>query len=75
LSQEASEEAEVNQITALEEESMNHDFGDDMIETKSKVMIVGKEEEEQIEVETDELPAVQEVRPQGELGVADISIM
>jgi hypothetical protein len=72
LSQEASEEAEVSQFTAFEEENMNHDFGDDMIETKSKIIIVRKEKEEQMEVETNELPAVQEVPPQEELDVADI---
>jgi hypothetical protein len=73
LSQEAPEEAEVNQYTAVEETDMYHDFGDDRVnETKSKIIIVKKEKEEPMEVETNELPVVQEAPPKEKMDVPDI---
>jgi len=73
LSQEAPEEADINQYTVIEEANMSHDSGDDSAnEMKSKLIVIKKEQEEQMEVETNGLSVVQEAPPQEEMDVADI---
>jgi hypothetical protein len=71
LSQEAPEEADINQRGAVEETDMRHDFDDDSVnEFKSKVT-VKQEQEEPMEVEIN-TSAVKKGPPQEELDVADI---
>jgi hypothetical protein len=72
LSQEAPEEADINQRAAVEETDMRHDFDDDSLnEFKSKVT-VKQEQGEPMEVEINTLSAVKKGPPQEELDVADI---
>jgi hypothetical protein len=72
LSQEAPEEADANQYTGTEETDMSHYLVDDSVnETESEVVKNVQEEDEQMEVETDMLPAVQEALPQEEFDVAE----
>lgn len=72
LSQEAPEELEANQYTGTEETYMSHDLGGDSVnEMESEVVRNAVEEDKQMEVETDVLPAVQEALPQEELDVVE----
>lgn len=72
FSQEALEEIDVKHYTAVEETDTDHDFGDDGVNGTKYNIIIVKNEEEPMEVETDELPAVPEAPSQEELYVTDI---
>lgn len=72
LSQEAPEELEANQYTGTDETYMSHDLGVDSVnEMESEVIRNDVEEDKQMEVETDVLPAIQEALPQEELDVVE----
>ncbi|XP_021920001.1 pre-mRNA-processing factor 39 isoform X3 [Zootermopsis nevadensis] len=72
FSQEALEEIDVKHYTAVEETDTDHDFGDASVNGTKYNIIIVKNEEEPMEVETDELPAVPEAPSQEELYVTDI---
>lgn len=72
LSQEAPEELEANQYMGTEETYTSHDLGGDGVnEMESEVTRNDVEEDKQMEVETDVLPAVQETLPQEEFDVVE----